>query len=59
MQRTLEAEALRVFLYAKVDHIQANEAQEPVQASRLSAFDRRSILRASCCVAHQRPWQRV
>ena len=38
MQRTLEAEALRVFLYAKVDHIHANEAQEPVQASRLSAL---------------------
>ena len=47
MQRTLEAGALRVFLYAKVDHIHANEAKETVQASWLSAFDWRPILRAS------------
>ena len=46
-QRALEAEALRVFLCAKVADVHADEAQASVQASRVSTFDRRSILRAS------------
>ncbi len=41
MQRTLEAGALRVFLYAKVEHLHANEAHASVQTSRLSTFDKR------------------
>ena len=59
MQRTLEAVALRVFLRTKVAAFYANEAQAPMQASRLSEFDRRSILPASCYASRQRTEQRV
>ena len=59
MQRTLEAVALRVFLRTKGAAFYANEAQAPMQASRLSEFDRRSILPASCYASRQRTEQRV
>ena len=43
-QGTLEAETLRVFLCEKAAGAHANETEETVQASRLSAFDCWSVL---------------
>ena len=47
------------FLRAKVADVYANEAQETMQASRLSAFDWRSILRASRQSSRRWSGQRV
>lgn len=39
MRKSLEQQALRAFLYAKVASVHAHETEATVQASRLPAID--------------------